>query len=109
MNEEIVLNYTIQDPKELNLSYIPFIEGGGIFIPTRERFRFGEVIQVNLKIPGESDVFDVKGKIVWITPLNALHHVLPGIGIQFIGENANLVKQKVEANLDKNMDMGGYV
>lgn len=108
MADEEILNYTINDLVELNLSYMPFITNGGLFIPTFQPYKLGSDILVDLLLPGKKESIRIEGKIVWITPQNALHHVLPGIGIQFVGANAQTVKSQVEGYLDKSMEIGGY-
>lgn len=104
-----VLNYVINDPLELNLSYMPFINDGGLFIPSTQSFSLGDRVLVDLMLPGKKESLRIEGKIIWITPQNALHHVLSGIGIQFIGPEAPAVRVQIEAGLDKSMDIGGYV
>jgi type IV pilus assembly protein PilZ len=108
MADEPILNYTINDPVELNLSYMPFIAGGGLFVPTFQNYVLGTDILVDLLLPGKKENMRIEGKIVWITPQNALHHVLPGIGIQFTGVNAPSVKSQMESYLDKSIEIGGY-
>lgn len=108
MIEAKVINYEIKNPLELNLAYMPFIVGGGLFIPSFDPHSLGEIVAVDLLLPGKKEPLRIEGKIVWITPNNALHHVLPGMGIQLQGSNAQAVRSQIEANLDKSMDVGGY-
>lgn len=108
MAEEVILQCVINDPLELNLSYMPFIEGGGIFIPTMDFYALGDLVTVHLQLPGKKDKIVIEGKVVWVTPQNALHHVLPGIGVQFIGREAATIRGLVESNLDPKMEVGGY-
>jgi type IV pilus assembly protein PilZ len=103
-----IINYVIKDPLELNLAYMPFIVGGGLFIPNFDFFSLGEQVQVDLLLPGKKESVRIEGKVAWITPNNALHHVLPGIGIQLTGNNAQANRALIEANLDKSMEIGGY-
>src|ERR1700722_9176715 len=100
MKKNEVLNYVINYPVELNLSYMPFITNGGLFIPTFETYVMGDPILVDLTLPGKKESLRIEGKIIWITPQNALHHVLPGIGIQFTGPNAQAIRTQVESHLD---------
>lgn len=102
------LNYQIKDPLELNLSYMPFITDGGLFVPTPQNFALGDVVHVDLLLPGKKESLHIEGKVVWITPQNALYHVLPGIGIQFVGGDAAAVRTQIESLLDKSIDVGGY-
>ncbi len=108
MAEDVILTYTISDPVELNLSYMPFISGGGLFIPTQQKLALDEHITLHLQLPGHADVLKIPGKIIWITPSNALHHVVPGVGIQFTGSDALTVRAQIEMLLDTSMEVGGY-
>lgn len=108
MTEMLKLDYAINNQLELNLSYMPFIKDGGLFIPTPETFSLGDKIRVNLQLPGHKDTHVMEGKVVWITPKNALYQIFPGIGVQFIGENAKSLHELIKANLDNTMDVGGY-
>lgn len=105
---ERTITYTINDPVELNLSYMPFIINGGLFVPSFESFVLGENVIVDLIIPARKEPLRIDGKVVWITPSNALHHVLSGIGVQFVGANAANNKSVIETHLDTALDIGGY-
>jgi len=107
MSDEI-LSYIIKDPVELNLSFMPFIKNGGLFIPTIDTYALGDKVTVDLLLPGKKDNLSIEGKVVWISPKNALHHVLAGIGIQLTGANAGTVLSQIEAQLDNSMEIGGY-
>lgn len=109
MTDAITLSYVITDPLELNLSYMPFINEGGIFVPTQQSFSLGTNVLINLQLPGKKESISIEGKVVWITSKNALHHVLPGIGVQFTGSNTATIRSQIEALLDKSTDVGGYV
>ncbi len=103
-----VLSYIIKDALELNLSYMPFISNGGLFIPTKDNYNLGDEVTVNLQLPSKNDVIEIAGKVVWCTPKNALHHVIAGIGIQFTNQNAASIRTLLESLLDKTVDVGGY-
>ncbi len=102
------LQYTINNPLELNLSYMPFLVGGGLFVPTAEVFALGDKVTVDLLLASSNQNLTFEGKVVWVTPKGALHHVLPGVGVQFIGDKALDVRKFVETNLDTKMEVGGY-
>jgi len=108
MLQDEILSYIITDPVELNLSYMPFITEGGLFIPTDNHFLLGDRVLVDLQLPGKKESLRIEGKVIWITPKNALHHVLPGVGIQFVGSNTQTIRSQVESHLDKSMEIGGY-
>lgn len=99
-----ILNHTIKNQSELNLSYMPFITEGGLFIPTEQAFSLGDAVTINLQLPDKAELMKIEGKVIWITPLNALHHALPGVGIQFTGEEAQRVRDQIEGTLGNVME-----
>lgn len=105
---ENTLNYIIKDPLELNLSYITFVNDGGLFIPTKEIHALGSLVSINLQLPKKNTPIKFIGKVVWITFANALFHALPGVGVQFIGSEAKAIREEIEACLDASMDLSGY-
>jgi type IV pilus assembly protein PilZ len=105
---ELKLEYTIRDPLELNLSFMPFIKDGGLFVPTEEKYNLGDYVVIDLMLPGKNNPLVIEGKVIWLTPRNALHHVLAGIGIQFVGKDATTIRAQVEMNLDPSVEIGGY-
>lgn len=111
MSEHEVISYVMKDSLECNLSYMPFINEGGLFIPVfmnMEKYALGDRVVVDLLLPGKTDSLRIEGKIIWITPKNALHHVLPGIGIQFVGADSKTIRGQIEANIDSKNEVGGY-
>lgn len=102
------LSYVIKETLEVNLSYMPFVKDGGLFVPTKDSFALGDDVVVDVQLPGKKDVLKIEGKVVWVTPKNALHHVASGIGIQFTGAQSKHVRTEIEASLDKSIDVGGY-
>lgn len=108
MTKTEVIKYVFRDPLECNLSYMPFITGGGLFLPTVDDYTLGDRVLVDLTLPNKTESLRIEGKVVWITPKNALHHVLTGIGIQFVGTNAQAVCRQIEAQIDTKTEVGGY-
>lgn len=108
MAEKEVISYVMRDSLECNLSYMPFITDGGLFIPTMNQYALGDMVTVDLQLPGKAEPIRIEGKVVWITPRNALHHVLPGIGIQFTGANPQAIRAQIEAQIDTKNEVGGY-
>ncbi len=102
------LNYNINDPLELNLSYMTFVKEGGLFIPTKATYSLGNLVQVNLRLPSKHDVLKFTGKVIWITPMNALYHAVPGVGVQFVGAEAKTIRKEIESCLDSTMELSGY-
>lgn len=108
MTESSVLKYILENQFELNLSYMPFILHGGIFVPTNDDYNLGQRVSLELKLPSHAEIQVVECRVIWITPKNSLHHVYQGVGLQFMGENAKHINELIQANLDSAMDVGGY-
>lgn len=94
-----VLSLSIKDIDVLYTAYMSFINGGGIFIPTAREHALGEVINLLISLIDEKEKFEVRAKVVWVTPVGAQGNRAPGIGVQFQGENAVVVKNKMETYL----------
>lgn len=102
------LTYKVQNQMELNFSYMPFINNGGLFVPTNEKFELDDNITVELHLPGQTDSIYIEGRVVWITPVNALYQIYPGVGIQFTGDKAKALDDLIKSHLDNTMDVGGH-
>lgn len=109
MSETSALTVILKNQTDLTMAYIPFIIGGAIFVPTKETYNLGAHIALNLQFPGESNLVYTEGRVVWITPPNSPHHAFPGIGVQFLGAQAKLLRERIIANLDHSIEPGGYV
>ena len=101
MSERIkgMLSLTITDIQELEKSYMPFLEHGGVFIPTDNFYNVGDIILVNINLLDDIEALSVLGAVVWITPKNCYEHNA-GVGISFGKENLKL-KDKIECHLVK--------
>ncbi len=83
----------------LHSSYMPFIKGGGIFIPTEKPFELGDEVFLLLTLLDDPERFAITGKVVWINYRTTPGGRQLGVGIQFGGvEGANLQK-KIESQL----------
>ncbi len=92
-----VLSFTIKDKNAVYSSYMPHVQGGGVFIPTDRPYRLGDEIYLLLGLPDEAAKLPVSGKVIWITPPNAMGNRSQGIGIQLSeDENGSQAKSKLE-------------
>lgn len=92
-----VLSFTIKDKNALYSAYMPHVQGGGIFIPTDKPYRLGDEIYLLLGLPEEGAKLPVSGKVVWITPPNAMGSRTQGIGIRLDDdENGRHAKSRIE-------------
>lgn len=93
------INCTFLNESALYAAYMPFIKGGGLFIRTNTNYLFGSTVNLLIKLMDEDEIYVVDGKVVWITPKGAQGNKVPGIGVQFIGENSRYVCNKIETYL----------
>ncbi len=93
-----ILSLTIKDKAVLYAAYMPFIQGGGLFIPTNKQYRLGEEVFMLLKLMDEPEKIPVAGKVIWVTPKGAQGNKVAGIGVQFNGDDS-MAKDKVETYL----------
>lgn len=90
-----ILSLTIKDKAVLYAAYMPFIQYGGIFIPTSKQYEIGNEVFMLLKLLDETEKLPVAGKVVWVTPARALGTRVRGIGIQF-NDPKGIAKTRIE-------------
>jgi type IV pilus assembly protein PilZ len=91
------LSLNIREKSILYAAYMPFLKGGGIFIPTTKQYRLGDEIFLLIGLMGDTNKIPVAGKVVWITPAGSQGNKAQGIGVQF-GEDEGGVaaRNKIE-------------
>jgi type IV pilus assembly protein PilZ len=94
-----ILSLTIKDKSALYAAYMPFIKGGGLFIPTKKEYRIGEEVFMLLSLMEDQEKLPVAGKIVWITPVGAQGNRAAGIGVQFSSQDDGAARNKIEGYL----------
>lgn len=93
-----ILSLTIKEKSVLYAGYMPYIQGGGLFIATGKQYQLGDEVFMLLKLMDEPEKIPVAGKVVWITPKGAQGNKVAGIGVQFIGDDF-IAKNKMETFL----------
>ncbi len=95
-----ILSLAVKDKAQLYTAYIPYVQGGGIFVPTPKKYALGDEVFLLLTLPESSERLPVAGKVVWITPVGAQGNRAAGIGVQFSRTPEGLaVKERVESLL----------
>lgn len=95
-----LLSLAIRDKNALYASFMPFVKGTGLFIPTMKPYKLGEEIFILLTLMEETEKIPVAGKVVWITPKGAQGGRVGGVGIQLgDDENAKNARKKIETYL----------
>ena len=55
MSKPGLLTLTIKDKSALYLAYMPFVENGGLFIPTNSSYKLGDEVFMLLSVMGEQE------------------------------------------------------
>jgi type IV pilus assembly protein PilZ len=96
MTKPGLLTLTIKDKSALYLAYMPFIQNGGLFIPTAALYKLGDEVFMLLTLMGETEKIPVAGKVIWMTPKGAQGKRTAGIGVQFSTQDGGTTQKKIE-------------
>ncbi|HSI23773.1 MAG TPA: PilZ domain-containing protein [Methylophilaceae bacterium] len=94
-----VLSLAIKEKAALYAAYMPFIKGGGLFIPTNKTYKMGEEVFMLLSLLDDPNKLKVVGNVAWITPVTQGGRP-QGIGVQFNPQDGGTeARNKIEALL----------
>ncbi len=93
-----ILSLTIRDKAVLYSAYMPFLDNGGLFVPTNKAYRVGDEVFMLLTLMDEPEKIPIAGKVVWVTPRAAQGNRTAGIGVQF-SEQDVAANTKIENHL----------
>lgn len=95
-----ILSLAIKDKNALYGAYMPFVKGGGVFVPTTKRYFIGDEVFVLLTLLEDKERLPVAGKVIWVTPPGAQGNRVAGIGVQLAETNeGEAVRGKIETLL----------
>ena len=83
MAQQGILSLSIKDKQALYRSYMPFVQGGGLFVPSTKQFELGDEVFLLLTVMEIEERLPIPGKVIWITPKGAAGNRKAGIGVQF--------------------------
>lgn len=100
MPRQGILSLAIKDKGALYNAYMPFVRGGGLFVPTTKRYNLGDEVFLLLTLMEDKDRLPVAGRVIWITPVGAQGNKVAGIGVQF-SESADgeAARTRIESTL----------
>lgn len=82
-----VVQLAIREKAALYAAYMPFLDGGGLFVPTTRTVRLGDELYLILSLMDDPNKLSVTGKVVWITPAGTPQRQ-QGLGVQFAKDEA---------------------
>lgn len=98
------LSLNIRDKAILYAAYMPYLKGGGIFIPTTKQYRLGDEIFMLIGLMGDANKIPVVGKVVWVTPAVSQGNKAQGVGVQFGDDEGGVAaRTKIEELLDSQL------
>lgn len=99
-----VLSLSIKEKSALFAAYMPYLKGGGIFIPTSKNYRLGDEVFMLLSLLDDPTKIPVAGHVVWITPAGAQGNKTQGIGVRFSDNESGIAaRNKIEGLLGGTM------
>ena len=93
-----ILSLTIKDKAVLYSAYMPYLNHGGLFVPTNKSYKIGDEVFMLLNLMDEAEKIPIAGTVVWITPRGAQGNRTAGIGVQFSEQDAT-ANSKIENHL----------
>jgi len=93
-----LITAAFRDKNALYAAYMPFVQSGGLFIPTHKPYELGDEVFLLLQVMEEPEKIPLEGKIIWITPRRAQGNRMAGVGVQFFKE-FEPVRNKIEVYL----------
>jgi len=82
-----VVQLAIREKAALYAAYMPFLDGGGLFVPTTRSVHLGDELYLILSLMDDPTKLSVTGKVVWITPPGTPQRQ-QGLGVQFAKDEA---------------------
>jgi type IV pilus assembly protein PilZ len=94
-----VLSLSIKEKSALYAAYMPFLHGGGLFIPTNRSYKLGDEVFMLLQLPDDPAKLKVVGHVAWITPVTQGNRP-QGIGVKFSEKDGGIeARNKIEGML----------
>ncbi len=83
--------------------YMPFVENGGLFVPSEQdpglgELALGEKVGISLDLMHEPETFRAEGRVVWITPQGAEGNRVAGTGVA-LDTGSESIRRKIEKRL----------
>ncbi len=94
-----MLSLSIKDKSSLYAAYMPYVQNGGLFIPTNKSYNLGDEVFMLLSLMDNGERLPVAGKIIWMTPKRAQGNRAHGVGVQFSRQDKGATRGKIETHL----------
>jgi type IV pilus assembly protein PilZ len=90
-----IIQANIPDVDTLFACYMPYVSGGGLFVPSNQPVKMGEEVFILATLPEQTQKVPLTGKVIWIS--HKQNGVKPqGFGIQLSGEKGVYFRSETE-------------
>ena len=94
-----MMSLQLKEKAMLYNCYMPFLEHGGLFVPTEDIFSLGDEVLLAVEIIDHPKKF-LRTQVAWINPARTSAHRPKGVGLAFgTDEICIQTKQLIEAEL----------
>ncbi len=101
-----IINFPIRDLSALKSSYMPFVLGGGLFVPSNRPVVLGDELFVVTSLPDSTERVPLTGKVIWVSH-RATGHRPAGFAIQLVGDEGIKFKNSAEKLLVGQLNTDG--
>ncbi len=77
-----VFSVTLKNKASLYMAYLPFIKGGGLFLPSNKEHKIGDELIVLLSFMDEPQRVPIVSNVIWINPPHAAGNRPQGVAVQ---------------------------
>ena len=92
-----VLSLNINSKSALYAAYMPFLNNGGLFVPTPKNYDLGDEVFMLLQLMDDPTRHPVAGRVAWVTPHGAQGGKTQGVGVQFADDEASVaLRSRIE-------------
>jgi type IV pilus assembly protein PilZ len=100
------ISLNIKEKAILYAAYMPYVKGGGIFIPTARSYKLGDEIFMLITLMDDPAKLPVAGRVMWLTPAGCHGNRVQGVGVQFKDDDSGAaVKARIEALLSGQLQL----
>ena len=92
-----ILKLDFEDRASLYMAYMPFIKGGGLFVPTTDQYEMGDEVFLMVTLPDAPAPKGVAGRVAWLSPQGVANPRAQGIGVQISTQDHGALNREIEA------------
>ncbi len=98
--ESYMLNLPISSLDMLYAYYMPFLQGGGVFVPTKKKYPMAAEVSLLIKLWDDQRASPVPARVVWLSSDGGASRDTmagpTGIGVQFLGAEGERMRARIE-------------